>query len=231
MGYNFFPELDYYFNKYWRTEGEIITDHISLPEIDKYVSRQGSIFQVLFDNSYTTATCDYLFNITTQSYLHISIRERLGYTHKDIVCYESKDSGCPDSNLTDGTCSLVVDSEFAVENPLEFTPCDILMFEILLHYRMSGSVPNDGTADLIISDGTGTINITQELDNIDYDSLGTSLSMMIYGYLQSMINFNFEYIYETTILGSTMLETLYEIYMINESHKLLKTDRLEVSYV
>ncbi len=97
-----------------------------------------------------------------------------------------------------------------------------------------------------VSDSSGTINIfslenddilllnhllgyrvgeTVDLSSTDYNSLSTNLSKMIYLYLDLVVNGNYTDINsETPMSDSTsVLEVLYEIYLVNETYKRIKT--------
>jgi hypothetical protein len=93
--------------------------------------------------------------------------------------------------------------DMAGMNIFQFSESDINMFDCLLEYR------NDNEPDL-----TG----------FDYISLST-ISKLIYIYLTMKISRNFTYLMYDQIISyeSNILENLYEIYVVNESYKTIKT--------
>ena len=74
---------------------------------------------------------------------------------------------------------------------------DLLMLDALLEYRLS-----DSTADVIIS--------------IDFNSLTTRLSQLIYIYLDLQINHNYSLYDDTTVISNpdNVLENCYEYFLI-----------------
>lgn len=87
-------------------------------------------------------------------------------------------------------------------NALNLTDMDILMLDLLLLYRNGDEM---------------------SLEYIEYIDLDTNLSCLIYAYLEVMLDYNFQHINNEEIKsGNNNLETLFEIYVINECHKVIK---------
>jgi len=88
-------------------------------------------------------------------------------------------------------------------NVFEFTSQDIELFDLLLTYRLYE---------------------TPDLSSIDYNILETRLSRMLFAYLDLMVNQNYEYINSESLMSDNMnmLETLFEIYLINEAYRTIK---------
>lgn len=90
------------------------------------------------------------------------------------------------------------------QNIFGFSSTTINMLSLLTNYRL-GSNP--------------------DLSLIDYETLDQTLGRMVYNYLDLVINFNFDNINSAIpdSSSSNLLESLFEIYLTNESHKLIKS--------
>jgi hypothetical protein len=197
--YNFFPDLNYFFTAYWKEYQEINIDHINLPDISVYETEDSTsdascIFRLLFDNNFVGSSYKYIFEKKYASSLPIAYRERLGYISNTINIYSPI---VGELTWTDGTSTVE-------SNPLNFVQSDIQVFNLLLEYRQ-GIIP--------------------DLSTLNQDDLISNISKMVYSYLDLMINLNFDPFFNTSVSFSdttNTLETLYEIYAINEAHRLMK---------
>lgn len=99
--------------------------------------------------------------------------------------------------------SAGIDEEGA-QNILGFSSTTVNMLILLTEYRL-GSTP--------------------DLSLVDYGTLDQTLGQMVYNYLDLVINFNFDNINTSTPSSdsSDLLESLFEIYLTNESHKLIRS--------
>jgi len=62
------------------------------------------------------------------------------------------------------------------------------------------------------------------LTNVDYDTLSTNLSKLIYTYLDLVLNQSYSRLNDDSIISSenSVLENLFELYVVNESYKAMK---------
>lgn len=69
------------------------------------------------------------------------------------------------------------------------------------------------------------IGRTVSLTEIEYSSLATTLSKLIYTYLDLIINQNYSIFNSNIVISdsSNSLETLFELYVVNETHKVMKS--------
>jgi len=65
---------------------------------------------------------------------------------------------------------------------------------------------------------------TTSLTGIDYSSLGTTLSKLIYTYLDLVLNNNYSRFNNNIVISNSnnSLENLFELYVVNEAHKIIK---------
>lgn len=101
-------------------------------------------------------------------------------------------------------CETTVSDSIGTVNIFSLENDDILLLNHLLEYRTGEAV---------------------DLSSTDYNLLNTNLSKMIYLYLDLVVNGNYTNMNsETPISDSTsVIEVLYEIYLINETYKRIKT--------
>jgi hypothetical protein len=117
----YYPELEYYFSKYWETERGIFIDDISIPILETIELSNDSVFALLFnngfDNNYYINTCKYAdLNI----YFSKPIKERLKIKYDDIYPYISDSTG--------ETVFITSDDELT------------FFLDLLLQYRLYGDV-------------------------------------------------------------------------------------------
>ena len=89
------------------------------------------------------------------------------------------------------------------DNILNFNLNDVQLFDALYQYRMGNLI---------------------DLNLINFSNLDTNLSRMIYIYLDLKLNKNFDKLNNNFLVSDStnLLETLFEVYLINESHKTIK---------
>jgi len=68
------------------------------------------------------------------------------------------------------------------------------------------------------------IGINPNISNINYDNLSTNLSKLIYIYLDLVLNKNYSVLNDSSVISDddNALESLFELYVINESYKVMK---------
>jgi len=68
------------------------------------------------------------------------------------------------------------------------------------------------------------IGINPNISSINYDNLSTNLSKLIYIYLDLVLNQSYSVLNSSTVIGDddNALESLFELYVINESYKAMK---------
>lgn len=90
------------------------------------------------------------------------------------------------------------------ENIFSLESDDLMLLSLLLDYRLGRSTSISG---------------------INYDLLGTILSKLIYVYLDLVLNQNYSRLNSNSVISSSgnILNNLFELYVINESHKIIKT--------
>ena len=68
------------------------------------------------------------------------------------------------------------------------------------------------------------IGINPNISNINYDNLSTNLSKLIYIYLDLVLNQNYSVLNDSSVISDddNALESLFELYVINESYKAMK---------
>lgn len=186
MSHQYIPELDYFFQNYWISRGEINTEKVKRPEIETEYSFEDACFlELLFSQTFNYQYYNYRFATISVSSFSKPIRDRLQSNYNSLTCYISSDS-TSDMNIF----SLASD--------------DITMLDKLLEYRT-----------------TSTTNIS----NIVYDNLTTNLSKLIYIYVDLVVNGAYSRLNDASILSDNdnLLDSLFEIYVINEAHKIMKT--------
>lgn len=134
------------------------------------------------------------------------------FTEEDYNIYFSEVSltSLP-KNIIDRICSRTPNtkcyqstSDETKTNLFHFTEEEISMFDVLLEYRTTGEC---------------------DISNIDYENLTSFLSKLVFLYLDIVVNENFISVDTLISIGSTedMLHAMFFLYVINETHKLLKS--------
>lgn len=189
---NYMPELNYHFNRYWKSNAELVFSEFPLSEeeTDDEFYPPGSIFELLFNNTFndsSSGTFNYLFKSIQLNRCHPSTVRRFKTMGKTINCYVSDVSGSIDLFSVDTNDNLSI------------------LLDKLYDYRM------DGAADI------SSIDIEDLDDNI--------LAKLIFIYLNFVINgiyqpFDSE---DSISTESSILENLFELYVVNEAHKIIQT--------
>ena len=183
--YQYFSEVDFFFKKYWKEHGEITTDQVSIPVVEKEeMIPTESVIELLFSNNYIYSEYNYLFKEKELKDHSKHIHERLFVSKPGIKSYIS--------DSTEGTVNI-----FSIDTN------DILLLDLLLQYRKG---------------------VTPDLSITDSSSFSTKLSQLIYNYLNLMVNSDFSELnnIETITTEGNYLENLFEMYVINESHKTIR---------
>jgi hypothetical protein len=188
MSYRYIPELDFYFESYWSSRGEITTDNISIPVIDSENQDlpSGSFIELLFSQTFDSTSYTYLFEEIEISDLSKTLEERLKTSYSTMEVYTS------------------VDSTATGENIFSISSENIILLDKLLSYRRSGNT---------------------NLSDITYANLNSTLSKLIYVYLDLVVNNNYTILNDNSVASEddNILENLFELYVVNESHKLMKS--------
>ncbi len=195
--YLYLPELDYYFYKYWEAEDDLIIYNVPIPVIETAPCKlpQGTFIEMLFNNVYAHDTYETSYKLVKKTAFSNKIMDRLSSSSKLIECYINigiDTTSCPCPPIDTTGINL-----FMLDTD------EILMLDQLLIYRTGGS---------------------PVLTSYDIDSLSTPLSKLIYIYLDLMVNMEYKYFNTDLIISSekNRLETLYELYIMNEAHKMIQ---------
>lgn len=188
------PEMDYHFYTYWYTDGEITTNFIYTP-----TTVEGRSF--LPNNCFL----EMLFNKNFSGYYFTFMFMRVKPEIMPIPIKERLRS------IGIVPCFLSVDSTCEGgnifwelgENIFNLTLEEVDMLSLLLTYRQGG-VP--------------------DLSGIDINTLVKPLSILIFIYLDLMVNFNYQNLRLINFISTVdnTLENMFELYVMNEAHKLIK---------
>lgn len=194
--YTLVPELQ---TAYYRfvTRSKMNKARIPFPvEIPNLYLTENSFLNLLFNDDYNLPDYEYLY---TEQINPFQI-PRIAYDR--ITIYP----GASQYMIMDSTGSNIFDLQ----------PDDFTMLDALLAYR------NDSTS-LNIIDTTGSLDFTLDSTSglftlvVDYDSLSTELSKLIYLYLDLEIYGNYERYNNLDIISTGgLLETCYESYVMEK---------------
>jgi hypothetical protein len=103
-----------------------------------------------------------------------------------------------------GSVVPYVSSDIGTNDLLNISDETIELLDNLLQYRSTGST---------------------DISGIDYDQLTETLSKLIYIYLDLVTNMSYEKLNDTSMISdsSDVLSSLFEFYVLNEAHKLVKS--------
>ena len=122
--YYYVPELDYFFDQYWKTRGEITIIHLNTPEYQstnlQTQYRNDSIFSLLFNNGFDSTSYCTTFLEKTISNFSKPIISRIIVKKNRITPYLSNAS-------------------VLAKNIFNFTEDEITLFDKLLEYRLVGT--------------------------------------------------------------------------------------------
>lgn len=108
--------------------------------------------------------------------------------------------------ITYGSFSEIYEASEDGDNILDFQDDDIFMFDTLLTLRLTGEC---------------------DIDEINYESLNTNISKLLFVYIDMLYNNNFECVnYLETIDPSNIIEQMLKLFVINESHRAIRDSRL-----
>ncbi len=118
----YLPELDFSFNKYWITRGDINLIRVDLPVVSSKRSNfsSNSVFELLFNNGFSHNNYNIFFQKSKITDYPKNIIDRLSVKSPVMICY----IGSEDS--TSG------------EDILSFKDEEIMMLDELLNYRANG---------------------------------------------------------------------------------------------
>lgn len=191
----YLPELNYHFATYWKQYSEMAIDHIHMPEIDADESSypSNSMFELLFNNNFQ-------LDDTNASYNYLFNKINNNTLDKSVYRRLSVYGGFVETYITD------ISGNTDIFNISDSTCSTRILLDKLLDYR------------------TG-VNIQSDLSGIDYSGLDSNLSKLIYLYLDLNVNGIYQPISNQLVVSDTsnLLENMFELYLINESHKLIKT--------
>jgi len=178
----YIPELNYWFNEYWTNNKEISVSQFNLDTaFDETVINECSFLKLLFSTDFSCESYLYKFEQKNLISLKRSIWERL-YTGSSTAIFY----------ICNSTSS---------ENMFQLVTIDLEMLDLLLLYRVGGSV-----------------------DLPEFADMTTRLSQLIWTYLDLIYNQGYAKlkIIDTFLPHRNELDYFYEIYVINEAHKKIK---------
>lgn len=189
------PELNYRFAKYWNTLGEMpLKSYVQIPEIIETGYRNdNSIIRLLFDST------------------HALYDDNVNYMFKSLPLEELPKNilrRIKGSNVYDAQCSIIVDNNVPGSYLLyPFVEDESLkpIYLKLLEYRQTS---------------------TTSIDENDYPTYGDNLEKMVYMYLNLVVNGLYDILdVDQKICDDDDFELyrLYEIYLMNEAYRYLKT--------
>jgi len=190
----YFPELDYWFKRYWETRGDITIEHVNTPEtLDIEQVQENSIFELLFSDVYNYDKIYLKMKTESISTMPKKVIDRLSVKRTRPIIY----------------VSTVDDYTKTVEEVLNLASDDILMLEQLYNFKSGTDVNNW---------------------YLDEFQPTTKLATMIQIYIKMRLNNDFGFI--TTLSDiydpESKLNVMYYIYLINESHRYLKTNEVMI---
>ena len=108
--------------------------------------------------------------------------------------------------ITYGRFSEIYMSSENGDNLLDLQDADILMLDSLLTYRLLGEC---------------------DIDEINYESLDTNISKLLFVYIDMLYNNNFDSTdYLESIQPTNVIEKMLKLFVINESHRVIRDSRL-----
>jgi hypothetical protein len=187
------PELQAWFNSF--VKGSSVNKHeVPLPVdiADTYLT-PNSFIALLFNDSYDTTI------YPNYKYL---------YKEESISCWPNVVSTRIMIYPTSAKYFVIDD---AGSNIFNLTSDDLVLLDALLQYR------TDTTSVSIVSSITTSFDTTSNILYVTYGNLTTSLSKLIFLYLDLMINDNYSNYNNTTLVsGGDVLTTMYEFYLIDK---------------
>ena len=193
------PELQYYFENFIRFS---VVNRSQIPApvtIDSTYIPEKSFIELLFNNNYSHTSYEYCYiESASRSTIPLEYLER-------IMLYPSS--------------GKYMELDKTGENLFLLQPDDFTMLDALLSYRI------DSTAlTMIDTTGLNNFDTTSVILYADFDSLTTSLSKLIYLYLDLKARGNTENYNNTSLVSSgDLLSSCYEAYMLDEFFKILSS--------
>lgn len=193
------PDLQYYFEKFIKFS-VINRSQIPAPvTIDSSYIPQKSFIELLFNEDYSYTTYEYRYiESTSRSTIPLEYLERIMLYPSSAKYMELDETG---------------------DNLFLLQANDFTMLDALLSYRI------DSTA-LTMIDTTGVITFdsTSVILYVDFDSLSTPLSKLIFLYLNLKIRGNILNYNNTVLISSgDLLSSCYETYVLDEFFKIIST--------
>ena len=188
----FLPELNYHFNNYWINNKSIIpSQDIKLPANINFP------ISTIRDNCFIDLLFNNGYNYTIYNYLFVEVYpENLGKPIYDrLFLYKKNEMVCYITSLDTTTGNNI----FNIVNE------DVILLDKLLEYRTN-----------IITPPT--------LTGIDYNTLTSKLAKLIFIYLNLVLNDNFSLLNNITAITvntDSVLLKLFELYVLNESEKIM----------
>jgi hypothetical protein len=191
------PELQYYFENFIRFS---IVNKNQIPApvtINSTYIPQQSFIELLFNDDYSYTSYKYLYTESaTRSTIPLEYLDRIMLYSSSGKYMELGDTG---------------------ENLFLLQPDDFTMLDALLSYRV------DSTAlTMIDTTGVNNFDTTSVILYSDFSSLSTSLSKLIYLYLDLKIRENTDNYNNTDLISSgNLLSSCYEAYVLDEFFKII----------
>jgi len=152
------------------------------------------------ETEYSFVDACFLELLFSQTYSHAYYNYRFETVSNEVFIKGIKERIQANYNST--TCHVSSDST-SDTNIFLLESNDLTMLNKLLEYRTTS---------------------TTSLSSIIYGNLSTNLSKLIYIYIDLVVNSSYSKLNDVTMLSTedNLLENLFEVYVINESHKIIK---------
>lgn len=210
------PEFQHYFYKF--IIGSTINRYqIPSPiDIPDFFLQTGSVVELLLTDTFTYPTYKYLYNEASIGSWPVLARQRL-------MIYPSSKY----LEITDSTSGL---------NFFNLQAVDHVMLNILMQYKHDSTsvilIDTTGITDIevVIDSTTGIITVTGSPELFSDSTSLTPLSKLIYLYLDFHINQNYwPYYYMPVISTCSMLETAFELKLLDEYFNYLTDNSVDLS--
>lgn len=204
------PELQTWFNRF--VINSVVNKHeVPAPvSIDQIFLPQNSFIELLFNENYPYDSYKYLYQNETRLQCWPEL------TRNRLTIYPA-------------SAKYLVLSDTGT-NSFELKAHDFILLDALLAYRQDSTSLTivDSTSVELISDATANIYIL----HANYTNLNTTLSKLIFLYLDLKIYGNYENYNNLTLVSSgTLLETCFEFLLIDEYFKFMTERESDIKFV
>lgn len=204
------PELQYWFNRFV-TNSIVNKNEVPLPvAVDQIFLPERSFIELLFNENYSYDSYEYRYkNETRTQYWPELTRNRL--------------------TIYPGSAKYLVLDETG-GNPFQLQPHDFILLDALLAYRQDSTALTivDSTSVEFVSDATANVYILK----VNYSNLNTTLSKLIYLYLDLKIYSNYQNYNNLQLVSTgTLLETCFEFLLIDEYFAFMSARDVDIELV